>query len=258
MLLTTESLLDKTCIKKHYGTKLISGYPLQLIEFEQSVLIRNVNIIQSIWEYVSVDQIRNNIDFLEIVSLPLKESHIEWIRENMKIESFLNMIGHHYHKVGCIDINTFLNDTFNQLEKLLKINIKVSKPKRWRLIDFHDYVSYLYLKHTTQNNHISTLIHPYSENEYTVSQPKDTLSMIIWGKKVKNCVASYEERIGKNIWIFFIEKDGVPYYTVETDMTKKFNIKQIVSQCNSSVNSDGQSLAQKLILNAVKTKSIAV
>jgi hypothetical protein len=161
------------------------------------------------------------------------------------------MIGNHYRKVGCIEINTFINDTFSQLEKLLVKKVSVPAPKRWRLIDFHDHVSYLYLENTTQNNELKTIIKPYNSEEYTVSQPPNSLSIIIWGKKVKNCVASYEERIGKSIWIFFIEKDGVPFYTVETDKTKKYNIKQIVSQCNGSVTDEGRKLAQKLILDAV-------
>lgn len=252
MLFTPEELLQKASIKKHYGAKIISGYPQPLVEFEQSILIKNVQKIQSIWSYVSFDLIRNNIDFLEIVSLPIEDTIVEWIRMNMKLESFLNMIGNHYRKVGCIDINTFINDTFNQLNKLLKKDIEVCAPKRWRLIDFHDHISYLYLENTTQNNELKTIIKPYNEGEYTVSQPPNTLSIVIWGKKVKNCVASYEERIGKSLWIFFIEKDGVPLYTVETDKTKKYNIKQIVSQCNGSVNDEGKQLAQKLINSAVK------
>jgi len=251
MLFRPEEILNKASIKKHYGTKLTAGYPQALIDFEQSILIENVKTIQSIWSYVSIDLIRNNIDYLEIISLPITKKHTDWILSNIKVESFLNMIGNHYRKVGCIEINTFINDTFSQLEKLLVKKVSVPAPKRWRLIDFHDHVSYLYLENTTQNNELKTIIKPYNSEEYTVSQPPNSLSIIIWGKKVKNCVASYEERIGKSIWIFFIEKDGVPFYTVETDKTKKYNIKQIVSQCNGSVTDEGRKLAQKLILDAV-------
>lgn len=251
MLFQPEEFLNKSSIKKYYGTKLKEGYPQVLVDFEQSILIENIKKIQSIWSYVSLDIIRNNIDFLEIVKLPINKKHINWILSNIKVESFLNMIGSHYRKIGCIEINTFINDTFNQLEKLLTKGIEVPAPKRWRLIDFHDHVSYLYLENTTQNNILKTIIKPYKSGEYTVSQPENSLSIIIWGKKVKNCVASYEERIGKSIWIFFIEKDGVPFYTVETDKTK-FNIKQIVSQCNGSVSDEGKKLAQDLIREATK------
>lgn len=254
MLFSPEEFLNKNSIKKHYGTKLKDGYPQVLIDFEQNILIENIKKIHSIWNYVSFDIIRNNIDFLEIVKLPINKKHTDWILGNIKVESFLNMIGTHYRKVGCIDINTFINDTFNQLEKLLAKGIEVSAPKRWRLIDFHDHISYLYLENTTQNNILKTIIKPHHNGEYTVSQPENSLSIIIWGKKVKNCVASYEERIGSSIWIFFIEKDGVPYYTVETDKTKQFNIKQIVSQCNGSVDTEGKKLAQELIREAVKIK----
>lgn len=252
MLFKSEDLFSKPSIKKHYGQKIKEGYPEELIYFEQRILTKNVEIIQSIWEYLSFDLIRNHIECLEIVSLPVDKIHHDWLKENIKLESFLNMVSTHYHKVGCIDIDTFIKDTFEQLGKLIKRNIEVSAPKRWRLVEFHDHVSYLYLKNTTRNNDLKTVIKPTMVDGYLVSQPENSLNIIIWGKKVKNCVASYEERIGESIWIFFIEKNGIPVYTVETDMSKKYNIKQIVSQCNGSVSSEGRELAQKLILSAIK------
>lgn len=252
MLIKPEQILSKPSIKKHYGTKLKSDYPKELIDFEQEILVKNVEIIQSIWDYISVDLIRNHIDALEIVSLPIEDVHIEWLKSNIKLESFLNMVTMHYEKVGCIEIDSFIKDTFNQLKKLLEKNVSVKPPKRWRLTEFHDHVSYLYLENTTQNNILKTIIEPYNGDDYTVSQPANSLNIIIWGKKVKNCVASYEERIGKSIWIFFIEKDGVPLYTVETDMSKDLHIRQIVSQCNGSVDAEGRALAHKLIMEAFK------
>lgn len=251
MLLTTAEVLNKPSIKKYYGQKLLGDYPTELIEYEQSILISNITKIQSIWPYLSIDLIRNNIDFLEIVDLPLKKTHTDWILQNIKIESFLNMIGTHYRKIGCIEIGTFIRDTFDQLEKLLNRNISITPPKRWRLIELHDHISYLYLKNTTKNSVLKTVIKPYRSGEYVLSQPKDTLEIVIWGKKVKNCVASYEERIGKSIWIFFIEKDGIPYLTIETDM-KDYHIKQIVTQCNGSVSDSDRSMAQNMIREATK------
>ena len=258
MLTKSQEILNKPSIKKHYGSKLSSDYPQELIEFEQEILVSNVDILKSIWSYISIDLIRNHIDALEIVSLPITDNHIEWLRGNIKLESFLNMVTMHYNKVGCIEIDSFIRDTFNQLGKLLEKNINIAPPKRWRLVDFHDHISYLYLEHTTQNNILKTIIEPYESDGYTVSQPPNSLSIIIWGKKVKNCVASYEERIGKSIWIFFIEKDGVPLYTVETDMSKQYNIRQIVTQCNGSVNEEGRKLAHDLIMAATAEKDEAV
>lgn len=244
-------ILEKPSIKKHYGSKLISGYPEQLIEFEKNNFIKNTEIIQSIWPYVSFDIIRNHIEVLEIFNLCLlSEYTLDWIRSNSKVESFLNMIDQYYQKVGCIEINSYFVDTFEQLNKLLKKSVEVSAPKRWRMVEFHDHISYLYLEHTTNNVPIQTLIEPKTFDQYTVSQPKETLDLIFWGKKVKNCVASYEERIGKKIWIFFIEENGQPLYTVETD--KKFNIKQIVTQCNGSVDAKNRKIAHQLILQAVR------
>ena len=245
-----DQIFDKPSIKKHYGIKLISGYPEKLIEFEKTNVVKNTKIIQSIWPYVSFDIIRNHIELLEILNLNLSDDSIDWIRSNTKVESFLNMLDQYHQKTGCIEINNYLRDVFEQLEKLLKKSVEVSAPKRWRMVEFHDHISYLYVENTTNNVPIKTLIEPKTIHGHTIRQPKDTLDLVFWGKKVKNCVASYEERIGKGIWIFLIEKDNRPLYTVETD--KKFNIKQIVTQCNGFVDTMGQNLAHNLILEAVK------
>ncbi len=249
----TSDILDKPSIKKHYGQKMVSGYPEALIEFEKTVFTKNIETLKKIWPYLSFDLALNNIDWLEILPIPINNTHSDWLIQNIKPQSFLNMINQHYTKVGCISINTFIKDTFDQLEKLIKQKVEVSAPKRWRLIDFHDHVSYLYLKNNTKNNKLQTIIAPYKKANYLLSQPKESIEIIIWGKKVKNCVASYEERIGESIWIFFIEKDGVPLYTVETDM-EHYHIKQIVSQCNGSVDQAGRDFAQALILEAVGKK----
>ena len=245
-----DQIFDKPSIKKHYGTKLISGYPEKLIEFEKNNATKNIKIIQLIWPYVSFDIIRNHIELLEILNLNLNNDSLDWIRSNTKVESFLNMLDQYHQKFGCIEINNHLRDTFEQLEKLLKKSVEVSIPKRWRMVEFHDHISHLYLEHTTNNVPIKTLIEPKTIDGYIIRQPKDTLDLVFWGKKVKNCVASYEERIGKGIWIFLIEEDNRPLYTVETD--KKFNIKEIVTQCNVSVDTKEQNLAHNLILKAVK------
>lgn len=245
-----EQILDKPSIKKHYGTKLISGYPEKLIEFEKNNVVKNTKIVQSIWPYVSFDIIRNHIELLEILKLNLSQDSIDWIRSHVKVESFLNMLNQYYQKVGCIEIDHYARDTFDQLNKLLEKSVEVSTPKRWRMVEFHDHISDLYLEHTTNNVPIQTLIEPKTINEYTIWQPKESLDLVFWGRKVKNCVASYEERIGEEIWIFFIEENDQPLYTVETD--KKFNIKQIVTQYNGSVDTKGQNLAHNLILEAVK------
>lgn len=246
----SSAILDKPSIVKYYGEKLISNYPKNLIEYEQKKLIDNVKCIQSIWSYASFDIIKNNIEMLEVLNLNFNDLIIEWIRSNIKLESFMNMLHKHYEKVGCLEFNTYSNDVFSQLEKLLRKSVVVSKPKRWRMVEFHDHISYQYICNTTDNQPIETIVSPKKIGNYTIKQPKDTLDIIMWGKKVKNCVASYEERIGNSIWIFFIEENEYPLYTVETD--KKFNIKQIVGQSNSSVDEKGVELSKKLIMEATK------
>lgn len=247
-----DQILNKPSIKKYYGEKISLGYVQTLIKFEQSCLVKNVGYIQKIWPYLSIDIVFNNIQFLEIIDLNLNEDQIDWLRKNIKLESFLHMIYKYYQKFGSIKTIDTYNDTFNQLKKLINNNVEVTPPKRWRMVEFHDHISYLYLENTTQNNPIKTIISPYSSGEYTISQPSNTIELVVWGKKVKNCVASYEERIGKSIWIFMVSENNVPKFTVETDMNKHFNIKQIVSQCNGHVSKEDSDFVHKLILDSTK------
>lgn len=247
-----DQILNKPSIKKYYGEKISLGYVQTLIEFEQSRLVKNVSHIQKIWPYLSIDIVFNNIEFLEIIDLDLNEDQIDWLRKNIKLESFLHMIYKYHQKFGSIKTIDTYNDTFNQLKKLIRNNVEVTPPKRWRMVEFHDHISYLYLENTTQNNPIKTIISPYTSGEYTISQPSSTIELVVWGKKVKNCVASYEERIGKSIWIFMVSENNVPKFTVETDMSKHFNIKQIVSQCNGHVSKEDSDFVHKLILDSTK------
>ena len=244
--------LEKPSVVKYYGEKLISNYPEKLIQYEKKKLVSNAKIIQSILSYVSFDIICNNIEFLEVLEFTESDLVIDWIQSNVKLESFMNMINRYYQKVGCIELKTYMNDIFGQLEKLLKKSVVVSRPKRWRMVDFHDHISYLYICNTTHNQPIKTIINPTKIDNYMIKQPEQTLDIVFWGNKVKNCVASREERIGKGTWIFFIEKDESPLYTVETD--KKFNITEIQMVGKNSFNTDNEhrELASKLIMKATK------
>lgn len=129
---------------------------------------------------------------------------------------------------GVEDVNSQLKDTLSQLQKMLKAgdNIVPETPKddgttkkwRWRLIDFHDNISYLYLMREIKNVEFTnnTIKNPYQEGPWNVYQPKDSVALAMWAQKVKNCVRSREDNVHNgNSEIVFIERDGLPAYTVE-------------------------------------------
>jgi hypothetical protein len=129
---------------------------------------------------------------------------------------------------GVDDVNNQLKDTLEQLQKMLKAGDTIvpqteqedgtMKKWRWRLGDFHDNISYLFLMRDIVNVEFTknTIKNPYTEGSWTIYQPKDSVALAMWAQKVRNCVRSRESNvINGQTEIVFIERDGAPAYTVE-------------------------------------------
>jgi hypothetical protein len=129
---------------------------------------------------------------------------------------------------GVEDVNSQLKDTLSQLQKMLKAGDTIVpetrkddgtiKKWRWRLIDFHDNISYLYLMREIKNVEFTnnTIKNQYQEGSWNVYQPKDSVALAMWAQKVKNCIRSREDNVHSgDSEIVFIERNGVPAYTVE-------------------------------------------
>jgi hypothetical protein len=172
---------------------------------------------------------------------------------------------------GANSTNSVLSDTLGQLESLLKKNDNLlpqivyedgSIHKfRWRLQEFHDFVSFEFLKQDIENVDYTTntLSEPYTEGSWVISQPKDKLALAIWGKKVKNCVLSHGDAILRgSSEIFFVENNGVPAYTVEISgpkergKSKQFQVKEIQKLGDSyGATRDVDQTVQKMIERAM-------
>jgi hypothetical protein len=133
------------------------------------------------------------------------------------------------------------------------------KKWRWRLVDFHDNISYLFLMRDIVNVEFTdnTIKNPYTEGSWTIYQPKDSVALAMWAQKVRNCVRSREDNVhnGKSE-IVFVERDGVPAYTVEVQpgSAKRRNLNELSiheiqafgARTGSTRDSDGE------ILNMIK------
>jgi hypothetical protein len=223
--------------------------------------IQNCNLVNKIWPNIAFDHFQSYQKILEIFECHknVNEVCFEWIRDNMSPTTFLNMINMYYSKHGIIKTDTMLNDTFNQLEKLLNKKNNPSTPKRWRLDEFHDHVSHLYLEQTVENKEHNPIFipEPFIQDNYKVYQPKDTLQLALWGKRVHNCVLSYEEKIiEEESAIILIEKDSCPTYTFELkykDLKKSIiSVSQAVGISNSSIPSDQKNILESIIRSAIK------
>lgn len=235
----------------------------------------NCNLIRNVWPDATIDRYRTNIDLLgSFIELPffkvdatnnagerINDPVINWCRENMRTAPFLLMIRWYLEKSDLSNTNSQLRDTFNQLSELICLyKMDVQPPSRWRLDTFHDFISGIYLERSTENVDFvdNTIKEPYVEGKYTVSQPKDRVTLAKWAGKVRNCVLNYSRHIlAHESEIIFIEEEGQPRYTVEIDYgpLKKghVNIKQLQARGRGAFDTrqDERQLCQSLIENAV-------
>lgn len=223
--------------------------------------IRNVHMIYSVWNDVPVDYFQNYSEILQKFELfSVSNGVLHWLQNNVTAQSFLHMIAQHYSKNNLMSVCTTYRDTMEQLSSVIKRqNIEVTPPKRWRLNDLHDHSSYLYMKSTVENEvHTNEFIpFPIESDGYKIYQPKDTMELALWGKRVRNCVLSYEKKIfNRESTIVLIERDNKPTYTVELDYsalkTGSLGIKQAVGIANTSLKPEETETCIKLLNDALK------
>lgn len=239
----------------------------ELVSFYQvSNYISNINFLTSVWSDITYDYFHNYQDILmkfELYSTP--DSAWNWMRDNMSYQSYLHMISHFYNEEGFQRTLEIYNDTVNQLNKLSLRRMnemeKITKPKRWRLQGFHDHMSHLYLEATTENRKHPTEFIPFpvQKDSWKVYEPKDTMDLAMWGRRVRNCVMSYEDKIfSKQSAIVLIEENEKPTYTAELDykylQEGRIEFKQLVGLNNrsSDLDEEKRNVVKSLIESALK------
>lgn len=228
--------------------------------------ISNVNYLNKVWSEIPFDIFQNYQDILmkfELYSTP--DSAWNWMRDNLSYQSYLHMISHFYGEEGFQRTLDIYNDTVNQLNKLSLRRMnemeKITKPKRWRLQEFHDHMSHLYLEATTENRKHPTEFIPFpvQKDSWKVYEPKDTMDLTMWGRRVRNCVMSYEDKIfRKQSAIVLIEENEKPTYTAELDYKSlqegRIEFKQLVGLTNrsSDLDEEKRNIVSNLIESAIK------
>ena len=239
-----------------------------LVSFYQVAnYIANINFLTSVWSDITFDYFQNHQDILmkfELYNSNIKDFY-DWMRTNMTHQTFLHMVQHFYEKENFQRTNEIYNDTFNQLSKVMtrwgNTPEKITKPAKWRLQDFHDHMSHLYIESTAQNveHHPEFIPVPVKMDNWKVYQPKNTVELQLWGRRVRNCVSSYENAIlQKRSAIVLIEENEKPTYTAELDYESlkegKINFKQLVGLNNrsSDLDSEKRAVVEKLLMNAIQ------
>jgi hypothetical protein len=240
--------------KRYFNSKDVT----EMVAFyEVQNYIKNIISIDAIWNDIGFDYFQQYHFVIETSVLSHFNNSIlkKWMSENLSHRTFFNMLSVYYPKVGYCVYQTNIADTFSQLVSLLDGGYEVSIPNRWRFVEFHDHISYLYLKKDIKNvEHKNEFISiPFTKDKWKVYQPKDTLELAIWGKKVRNCVLSYENKIiNKESVIILIEEDDTPKYTFELDYNSPDIVKQKVGIGNSQLTNEETELCTKLIQSVTK------
>jgi hypothetical protein len=226
-------------------------------------VIVTTNQIHKVWSNVPIDYYRTHLSMLEncIETNFFDDPElVNWTRNNMNYATFFNLISQSFDKHDISNVNNLLRDTYNQMLKILQRGFNVERPERWRLKEFHDHVSNVYLEKTTQNVSFpeKSINEPYVENSYKVYQPNDTLTLAKWAARVHNCVASYADKVfQKRSEIVFVEENGTPKFTVEIDygplQKGTVMIKQIQESCRGmgQTNDEDRQRCQRMIERAV-------
>lgn len=255
--MTTQSVYHKDSLRKHYAI---------LWQF-----IDSIYEIKDVYKDMDLNLLHSRYDWLCMCDMPGYHSSTghEWIRENLPVQSFLNMLEQHYkHEVETKDYRStdsatgnkhvymhLWRDTYEMLTQCIAAERTENlKPRRWRLQDWHDHLMAETWK--IQNPNVAlpqklfpepikvaikgniTLAEPDVLGHMTFFQPIDTHQLAAWGRAVRNCVGGgygYAEGIKKmKHLIILCMIDNKPRYTVQLTVDNGImNVDQIADISNA-------------------------
>ena len=212
--------------------------------------LKTISPIVYIYPDMDYNYLHSRYEWLSKTELPglHSDTAIDWIRNNVPQQSFMNMLEMHYkHKVEeyesnkhyiNVDSNTgnhhvYFNlwrDTYSMLTQCIAAERTDNiKPKRWRLIEWHDKLMAETWKIRNPKVDLPQKLLPEpikinqtddgSLNKYVFLQPIDTHQLAAWGQAVRNCVGSgstYSEGIKKmKHLIVLCMINNTPRYTIQ-------------------------------------------
>ena len=233
-------------------------------EFEQTC--NSIHFINRIWPDCPIDHYRTYFDELRCINLNnlrYDERLVEWLRTNMPVASFFNMLRKFHeaeptsHRSSYSDydyhVKSFfeMNDTFSMIMRILENDKQIEAPKRWRMPDFHDYVQAEAWKVTNRKEALHQDLFPapikvnVDGSDWTFFQPVDTHQLAQWGQAVRNCVGSagrYADDIKKRKhFIALCMIDGKPTFTIQLDVSMGvMNVVQIAGVANQRLSDDAR------------------
>ena len=254
-------------------------------------LCQQIYLVHSVWgDKCSIDYYQNNIDVLISVGFinTYRISAVkDWLSTHMPIASLFTMLNKFYDakQLEVVDVSsdqrrlswsfdrdcgtyrwTFreLEDTISMLDTVVETK-ELASPKRWRIMEFHDYVQAEAWKITNVNHPLPQDLFPvpikvqHNDQQWTFFQPIDTHQLAAWGQAVRNCVGnatSYADGVRKKQhFIVLCMINNQPQFTVQLKVsTGMMTVDQIAGVSNASLTSEqredytrvfGQALQQR-------------
>jgi hypothetical protein len=236
-------------------------------------LLRNMNDIFKIWPDCPLDYIQNHHHILCNATLYDKtnvDTHT-WLRDNMSYKTFFNMLNKSYelaneHERERASYTYLLTDSFCMLNSLLRDNIEVQRPNRWRLAEFHDQLSTLIWKQNNENIKLPQDLFPEpvhvssaTDQRWTFIQPIDTHQLGSWGQAVRNCVgsaSSYANGIKKKEHFIVLGMvDNKPTFTVQLKVNAGvMSVVQLVGIANARLTDEQRNEYEQMFRKALETQ----
>lgn len=211
-----------------------------------------------------------------------------WLEQNMPVSSFIQIITkkvvdeadeykreyNRDYRTGMYRVTLHeLNDTLSMIDQVYRAQhgsqdhqeLKLARPNRWRINEFHDYLQAECFKLTTPNEKLPQDFFPEpiriekDGQRWSFFQPCDVHQLGSWGKAVRNCVGSadsYRKGIkNKTHMIFLVMLDSQPRYTVQAKIRNGvLHIEQIADVCNRTLNSEQRSMYEQTFTEAINIR----
>ena len=214
----------------------------------------SVDEIKEVYRDIDHNLLHSRFDWLSKVEIPHYHTQTghPWMRENLPVESFLNMLYQKYKQQSELDKQrsesggyflstdsatgqrhvymTDWRDTYQMLTQCIAAGRTDNiKPRRWRLMEWHDHLMAETWKISNPNVDLPQKLFPQpikveqcndgEDVKYSFFQPHDTHQLAAWGRAVRNCVGGghgYADGVKKMKHLIILTMiENQPRYTIQ-------------------------------------------
>jgi len=291
-----DSTLDRPWFRKYLSNALIKSqslYENAPLRGSMQTICQPVNCvaeyldslscIYQIYPDANPDVLQNHYEMFQALNISTRYGSIEWIRNNVPFDSFINMLKRFYDKeLKAAEENNYVHrnaatglykffcrdlyDTMSMIEQCINAGMTDNlKPRRWRINEWHDHVMKETWKVKNPNIDLPQKLFPEPINityndttKYTLLQPRDTHQLAHWGRTVRNCVGSGNYAKGVQqfkhmIVLCMIDKE--PRYTIQLTVDNGvMHVDQIADVCNKRLEDSEHHEIETVFKTALKLR----